>query len=156
MNAALITLAVLAALGLVYAGNLARLGAVSRRPRERGLLDGRLRPCRRSTNCVCSQPGCGGREVEPLSFTGPPEAAMERLVSAVASLPGARIVRRDGGYLHAEVTSKVFGFVDDFEAQADPAAGELHVRSGSRVGIGDQGVNARRVAEVRRRFEAFS
>jgi uncharacterized protein (DUF1499 family) len=151
------SLLVLAAAGLAavgYPAYLAWLGAVSRRPRTRALRDGRLRPCRRASNCVCSQPGCGGRAIEPLGFTGSPDAALDRLAAAIAQLPRSRIVRRDGGYLHAEVRSRCFGFVDDIEAQVDAAAGAVHLRSASRVGISDRGVNARRVEQIRALYAA--
>jgi uncharacterized protein (DUF1499 family) len=153
MSGGLLTFLTLAALAAAYSAYLAWLAAQSRRPRTRGLKDGRLRPCRFATNCVCSQPGCGGRAVEPLPFAGAPEAALERLAAVVAGLPRSR-VRREGGYLHAEVRSRFFGFVDDLEAQVDPAAQVVHLRSGSRIGVSDRGVNRRRVAAVRSRWAA--
>ncbi len=155
MSAALVVAAVVGIVGLGYLALLARLAAVSRRPRTRGLRDRRLRPCRRASNCVCSQPGCGGRAVEPLAFSGSPEAALDHLAAVVASLPGSRIVRRDGAYLHAELRSRIFGFVDDVEAQVDPVAGVVHLRSGSRVGVADRGVNARRVERIRALSDAI-
>jgi uncharacterized protein (DUF1499 family) len=154
MSGGLLTLIVLAALAAAYSAYLAWLAAQSRRPRTRGMKDGRLRPCRFATNCVCSQPGCGGRAVEPLPFAGAPEAALERLAAVVAALPRSRVVQRGGGYLHAEVRSRFFGFVDDLEAQVDPAAQVVHLRAGSRIGISDRGVNRRRVAALRARWEA--
>ena len=59
------------------------------------------------------------------------------------------IVERDGSYLHATTTSRLFGFVDDLELQALPAAGVLQARSSSRLGDSDLGVNARRLAALR-------
>jgi uncharacterized protein (DUF1499 family) len=144
-----LALLVVALLAVAWVGVFAYLAALSRRPR---LRDGELRPCRRTTNCVCTRPGCGGREVAPLELQGPPQAAMERLAAVLTALPGTRVVTRDGAYLHAEARSRVFGFVDDFEARADPAAGVIHLRSASRVGVSDRGVNARRVAAVRRAY----
>jgi uncharacterized protein (DUF1499 family) len=152
-----VALVVLALLALGYVGLLAYLGAASRRPRPTtptAPRDGELRPCRRATNCVCSQPGCGGRQVAPLAFTGPPEVAIDRLAAVLAALPRTSVVERDGGYLRAEARSRVFGFVDDFEARLDAPAGKIHVRSASRVGLADRGVNARRVTLVRERFAA--
>ncbi len=62
---------------------------------------------------------------------------------------GVRIVERDGPYLHATATSRLFGFVDDLELQALPDAGLLQARSSSRLGDSDLGVNARRLAALR-------
>ena len=74
---------------------------------------------------------------------------------AVASLPRTEIFTLRPGYLHAESTSRIFRFVDDVEVYLDAARGELVVRSASRVGRSDMGVNGQRVqaltAELERR-----
>jgi uncharacterized protein (DUF1499 family) len=56
------------------------------------------------------------------------------------------------GYLHAEFRSALFGFVDDVEFRMDETAGRIDVRSASRTGYFDFGVNRRRVEEIRARF----
>lgn len=147
-------LVVVLALAVAWVGYMAYLGARSRRPRALEPRGGELRPCRRASNCVCTRPGCGGREVAPLAFTEEPQAAIARLAAAVGELPRTRVVRREGLYLHAASSSRIFGFVDDLEALADPAAAVIHLRSSSRVGISDRGVNARRVARLRQIFAA--
>lgn len=154
MSGTRLVVGLLALMVLGYLAYLVAMGVVSRRPRVRGLREGRLRACSRFPNCVCSQPGCGKRRVEPIAFSGSPDAAMDRLAAAIAALPRGRVMKREGSYLHAEVSSRLFGFVDDLEAQVDPAAGVLHLRSGSRVGVNDYGVNRRRVERLRARFGA--
>jgi uncharacterized protein (DUF1499 family) len=80
-----------------------------------------------------------------------PDAAWEIIKQALAAEPRLRIVeeRKDQWYLHAEATSLVFRFVDDVEFQLDPGQRLLHVRSASRVGHWDLGVNRRRVERLR-------
>jgi uncharacterized protein (DUF1499 family) len=55
--------------------------------------------------------------------------------------------QRDG-YLHATVSSAIFGFVDDLELFADPGGAVLQARSVSRLGDSDLGVNSRRLAAL--------
>lgn len=77
-----------------------------------------------------------------------PEAALSALVPILETTEGVRIVERDGPYLHATATSRLFGFVDDLELLAQPAAGVLQARSSSRLGDSDLGVNGRRLAAL--------
>jgi len=72
--------------------------------------------------------------------------ALRRIVE---SFPRTTIVTVDGDYLHATFASRIFRFVDDVEFLVDRDAGVVHVRSASRVGYGDMGVNRRRVEEIR-------
>ena len=58
-------------------------------------------------------------------------------------------MRVEPGYLYAEFRSKLMGFVDDVEFLADPAAGVVHVRSASRLGRRDFGVNRSRIEALR-------
>jgi len=67
-------------------------------------------------------------------------------------MKGARIMDEKVGYLHAEFRSPLFGFVDGVEFRMDEAPGRIDVRSASRTGYFDFGVNRRRVEEIRARF----
>jgi uncharacterized protein (DUF1499 family) len=78
---------------------------------------------------------------------------MRLLGQAVSGLSRVRIVTQRDDYLHAEFTTPLLRFVDDVEFLADPAAGVIHVRSASRVGYSDLGVNRRRVRRIREAFE---
>ncbi|MDH3872350.1 MAG: DUF1499 domain-containing protein, partial [Gammaproteobacteria bacterium] len=75
-----------------------------------------------------------------------------RLRAAILSQRRTRIVEEDASYLHAEVHSRVFGFIDDLEFVLVPKEGIIHVRSASRSGYSDFGVNRRRVERIRRAF----
>ena len=119
-----------------------------------GARDGLLAVCPGSPNCVSSRAADSGHQVAPLAFTGPAEAAFERLKAAVAALPRTRIITAADGYLHAECRSALFRFVDDLEFLVDREAQVIHCRSASRTGYSDFGVNRRRVETVRRSFEA--
>jgi uncharacterized protein (DUF1499 family) len=103
-------------------------------------------------NCVSSRAEKPSQRVNPILFQGDPASAWSRLRSVVASMKGARIAEEKEGYLHAEFRSAWFGFVDDMELRLTEAAERIDVRSASRSGYCDFGVNRRRVEEIRKRF----
>lgn len=88
-----------------------------------------------------SQPGCARRQVAGSELDG----ALETLRTTLERAPRTRLVRATPHYLHAEVRSRLFGFVDDVEARLDPVTGQLELRSASRVGKSDLGVNGARL-----------
>jgi uncharacterized protein (DUF1499 family) len=123
-----------------------------RRPDGLGVSGGKLAPCRPTPNCVSSQASDPEHFVEPLRFAGTSAGAMGALGKALEAMEGVRIVRADPGYLHAEFTSRWLGFVDDVEFALDEGARVIHVRSASRLGRRDFGVNRARVEAIRARL----
>lgn len=124
-----------------------------KRPRRLGVDgNGRLRPCPSTPNCVCSQNPPGRGAIAPLAFQQSPERAMEALRGVVEGLARTRVIRASRDYLYAEVRSRLFGFVDDLEFHCDRRQRLIHVRSASRVGYSDLGVNRRRVEAIRKDF----
>ncbi len=117
-----------------------------------GLRDGRLADCPRSPNCVCSEASDPGHRIAPLALAVSPEEAWRDLVEVLEGWPGARIVRRDAAYLHAECRTRLLRFVDDVEFQLLPEAGLVAVRSASRLGWSDLGANRARVEAIRARL----
>ena len=63
----------------------------------------------------------------------------------IKNSPRSEIVELDSDYLHAEVTSKWMKYVDDLEISYVPESSKLQIRSESRVGESDLGVNQKRV-----------
>jgi len=116
-----------------------------------GIVDGRLAPCPSTPNCVCSDHG-GEASVAPLGFTGNVDDAW-RAARAAIEATGGIVIRADASYLHATYTTRVLRFVDDVELRLDAAARVIHVRSASRVGRYDFGVNEKRVTRI---ADAFS
>ena len=112
-----------------------------------------LAPCPASPNCVSSQSDDPEHHAAPLHFTGDPALAWKRLKSVLAREPRLTVVEDTGSYLHAEARSRVFRFVDDVEFVLDPGARVIQVRSASRVGYSDFGVNRRRVERLGKAFD---
>tara|TARA_B100000963_G_scaffold42055_1_gene31305 strand:- start:340 stop:729 length:390 start_codon:yes stop_codon:yes gene_type:complete len=93
-----------------------------------------LKPCIEISHCV--------REELNADFSGSP---FEKVKSIVEKTPRTKIVETDGDYLHAEVTSRIMKYIDDLEISFSPEENNLTIRSESRVGDGDFGVNRKRV-----------
>jgi uncharacterized protein (DUF1499 family) len=125
------------------------LGCAGPPPAVLGVADGRLAPCPGRPNCVSSEAQDPDQRVAPLPLGRDPIEGWQRIRAAVANLPRTRIVTESADYLHAESRSALFGFVDDLELRRDPDAGVAHVRSASRLGYSDLGVNRRRVESLR-------
>ena len=115
-----------------------------------------LPPCPASPNCVCSEDPDPGHRVEPLSFSGPAAEAMARLRTVIRALPRARIVSDHADSLQVEFRTPLLRFVDDVEFRLHPGAQVIQVRSASRIGYSDLGVNRRRVEQIREAFEKAS
>jgi uncharacterized protein (DUF1499 family) len=119
------------------------------KPRDLGVESGRLRDCPNSPNCVCSDDGRASHHVDALALAKPPAEAWAAVRQAVGAMPRTRVVTDRGDYLHAECRSPLLGFVDDLELHLRAAAGLVAVRSASRVGHSDLGVNRKRVEALR-------
>jgi len=124
------------------------------RPDSLGATAGRLAPCRPSPNCVSSQadPGDAVHHVAPLTAGADAARTFAALKREVRASPRVTVVTDAPQYLYAEYRSRIFGFVDDVEFWLDPRAGAIHVRSASRLGRGDLGVNRARVERLRARL----
>jgi uncharacterized protein (DUF1499 family) len=119
-----------------------------------GLADGQLAACPNKPNCVSSQAAPSDRRhyIEALTYSDGPAQARERFEQTIAGMPSARVVVREANYWRAEFTSRLWRFVDDVEFLFDDDARRIDIRSASRVGYGDFGVNRRRIEEIRRGF----
>lgn len=90
-----------------------------------------------------------GHFIPPLELAIPGPEAWRAARAAIAGLPRTRVVTETSDYLHAECRSPLLGFVDDIELHLRVSRGIIAVRSASRLGYGDLGVNRRRVERLR-------
>lgn len=122
------------------------------RPDNLGVREGRLAPPKRSPNNVNSQTdrqADAGHYIEPLRYSGDAGQAWAALRRIVEGMRRVKVVTAEPNYLYAEFTSKLMGFVDDTEFYLDEKAGAIQVRSASRLGWGDHGVNRQRIEYIR-------
>jgi len=145
--------AVTLAPGTAGAGLFGGLFAGTRPP---GVGTGTLAACPDTPNCVRSGASDPRHAIAPISATPPLEVALAELVAIAAAMPGARVVASRSGYAHLEFETPLMGFVDDVEFAVDAAAGAIQVRSASRIGASDFGVNRKRVEDLRRAYVAAS
>ena len=124
-----------------------------KRPNNLGVRDGKLAPCPSTPNCVCSQSEDAGHKIEPLTYKSTPEVAFTQLKQAIASQPRTKIITESPNYLYAEFTSAIMKFVDDVEFYLDEDAKVIHVRSASRLGQSDLGVNRKRIETIRAKLQ---
>ena len=117
------------------------------RPNNLGVKDGKLAACPGTPNCVNSQSNDAQSKIEPL-----PAQSIAEIKNAIASMDRATIIEETDNYLYAEFKSKLMGYVDDVEFYLDDA-NTVQVRSASRLGKSDLGVNRKRVEEIRSKLK---
>ena len=120
-----------------------------KRPRDLGVRNGRFTAATTwKPNWVSSQIASSEKHYEtPLSCSGGVERAMQKLKGVIEAQPGAVLIESTPDYLYAEFSTPLMGFTDDVEFFCDGKV--IHVRSASRLGIRDFGVNRRRVETLR-------
>ncbi len=114
------------------------------RPSNLGVKDGKLAACPASPNCVNSQSEDAKSKIEPL-----PMVSIAEIKKVVEGMERTTIIEETDSYLYAEFKSNLMGFVDDVEFYLDSDANVVQVRSASRLGKSDAGVNRKRVEEIR-------
>ncbi|MDZ7957748.1 MAG: DUF1499 domain-containing protein [Aulosira sp. DedQUE10] len=123
-----------------------------KRPNNLGVNNGKLVSCPNTPNCISSQSSDAAHQIAPLTFTSTPEQAIANLKSIIESLPRTQIITESPDYLYAEFKSALLGFVDDVEFYLDRNANVIQVRSASRLGKSDLGVNRQRIETIRAKF----
>ena len=132
---------VIASLVLIVVLGFFYLGQSSQSGTAQGLVEGRLAACPDSPNCVSSEAGTAdAKKVAVL-----PAESWDKLANVLTEY-GGTVTSESEDYLSAEFTSSLFGFVDDVEFRLTPEG--VHVRSASRVGYDDAGVNRARVEQL--------
>ncbi len=112
-----------------------------------------LAACPDKPNCVCSSDTRPEHAIPPLTFTGDPQLAWQRLEKVLQAQPRLEIVQNEADYRHVVFTTLLLRFRDDCEFLLRPAQSIIEVRSASRVGRSDLGVNRRRIESLRAAFE---
>jgi uncharacterized protein (DUF1499 family) len=113
---------------------------ISPTPANLGVVNSALASCGNLENCINNYEG-------QVFDTGqaPVEKAYAHLIEQIENDPAAKIITQSEHYLHAEYTSKWMGYIDDLELYVNTDDGRLHIRSASRIGKKDFGVNRKRV-----------
>lgn len=121
-----------------------------------GINNGQLLECPQSPNCVNSQAKDNEHFIQPILFAGTSEEAQTHLLKILGEWKNSKITEIQHNYIRAEFVSKVFRFVDDVEfyfPETEEKEVVIHVRSASRVGHSDFGVNRKRIEEIRNHLQ---
>jgi uncharacterized protein (DUF1499 family) len=140
----------------------AQVGAFSgRAPDNLGVLDGKLRAPSKTPNSVSSQtelwpqhPMQDYARIAPLALRGSGPETIARIRRIAEAMPGAQVVQARDDYLAVQFTTRWMKFVDDAEFWFDPSANVVQLRSASRVGRKDFGVNRARIEAIRQGLAA--
>lgn len=127
-----------------------------KRPTHIGVRSGRLAPCPSTPNCVSSQSEDAMHYIQPLTYNSTPTQAMADLKTVIESIERMKLIAETENYLYAEFTSAFWGFVDDVEFLLDENNKVIHVRSASRLGTSDLGVNRKRIETIRAKLKKFT
>ncbi len=129
-------------------------------PVDLGVKAGRLKPPSFTSNSVSSQadlypdhPQKAYAMIAPFAYTGDGVLAMRKLAEILQRSERTEIIRQDADYIYAQCTTRLMRFTDDLEFWLDPAHGVIQVRSASRLGAEDLGVNRERVENIRAQFQ---
>ena len=128
------------------------LSCSGRVPSNLGVKGGKMAPCPNKPNCVSSQADDSEHKIDPITYKSSRAKAHANLVDVIKNLKRTKIVDEKENYVYAEFTSAVFRFVDDVEFYFEDNKNVIQVRSASRVGYSDMGVNRKRIEQVRKLF----
>lgn len=119
-------------------------------PTNLGINEGQLAACPSTPNCVVSQGNDPAHAIEPITYTGDRQVAYETLKQVLSVVPRTEIIQEESpAYIRAESRSRLLGFVDDVEFYFPDGENIIHLRSASRLGESDLGVNQRRLEQIR-------
>ncbi len=125
---------------------LFNFGSVSKAGETSELVAGMLLKCPDKPNCVCSEyKNDANHYTDPISISQDIPFDLFSLLKNVIHDMGGEIQIEKGNYLAATFTSAIFKFVDDLEIRIDSTQRKIHIRSASRFGYSDFGVNKKRV-----------
>ena len=125
-------------------------------PENLGLKNQMLSPCPVTPNCVSSQEKNSNKRIQPIIIEDSIEQAKERISKVINSMRGARIITQKDFYWHVEFTTQPLRFIDDVEFYFEGSQLLIHLRSASRRGYWDLGVNRRRIGTIRSKFEKLT
>ena len=129
------------------------VGCAGSRPDNLGISGDLLRDCPKKPNCVSTTSTSDKNKIDPISTSDSPVISMQKLTSIVQSMPGASIIEASTNYLRVEFKSSIFGFVDDVEFFQADGKSQISMRSASRMGYSDLGVNRKRMEQIRASYQ---
>lgn len=120
-----------------------------------GIDNGKLKPCPDTPNCVSSLATYEQHFIEPILVSANPEETRDIILKTLDEFSRVKVIEAQANYIHAEFTSMIFRFVDDVEfyfPTSESGVVRVDIRSASRVGSSDLGVNRKRMEAIREKI----
>jgi len=158
INRSLLTIVLLLLVAIIWVGvrialpDTPTIFAGTRRD-NLGVSLGKLASCPSTPNCVSSQSADAEHYIEPFTYQASATEAIAKLKTIIESQERAKLIAETENYLYAEFTSRWMGYVDDVEFYANEKDKTIEVRSASRLGESDLGVNRQRIERIKSQFE---
>ncbi|NER21179.1 MAG: DUF1499 domain-containing protein [Symploca sp. SIO1C2] len=134
---------------LIQPYSMAIFGLKGTAPQDLGINKELLKPCPASPNCVISQNGDDTHSIKPITYQTDRETARKVLLKVLTVVPRTTVIEETENYIRTESSSSLLGFVDDGEFYFPEDEKVIHLRSASRLGESDLGVNRRRLEQIR-------
>lgn len=114
-----------------------------------GIESNSLSPCPTSPNCIVSQNADTQHAIAPITYHVTIDKARETLLKVLTVVPRTEVIKQTDNYIHAISKSRIFKFIDDVEFYFPSNESVIHVRSSSRLGDFDFGVNRTSLEQIR-------
>jgi uncharacterized protein (DUF1499 family) len=120
-------------------------------PNDLGIRNNQFKECPPTPNCVNSFADKKDKDhfIEPISYNSSFSDELSRLKKVILAQPRTKIIEDKGNYIRAEFTTLIMRYVDDVEFSFDDNLKLIQVRSASRLGRSDLGVNRKRIEMIR-------
>ena len=122
------------------------------RPQDLGVQNGHLKGCPPSPNCVSTTAVDEKHKIDPINVPSDMMMARKKIEKILNETTNAKIIDKNENYFQVEYTSKLLRFVDDVELFLDEKEKKIQMRSSSRLGHSDFGVNRSRLENIRFQF----
>ncbi|MFT7405994.1 DUF1499 domain-containing protein [Zhongshania sp.] len=119
-----------------------------------GVSSGKFQACSFAPHCVSSTESDPKKYIAPIEVNTAQE--WQRLQALVLAMPRTKIAVREVNYLHAVTSTDIMGYKDDVELLYTPAKNAVDIRSSSRVGYYDFGINRARLEQLRSQLNGVS
>jgi len=119
-----------------------------------GIDGNKLSPCPDTPNCVSSQATDEAHFIEPILVSASVDDTKNIILQVLDDFSRVKVTQVEPDYIRAEFTSLVFRFVDDVEfyfPKSEAGILRVDIRSASRVGKSDLGVNRKRIEAIRKK-----
>lgn len=114
----------------------------------------KFQKCPASPNCVSSKENITDVEhyISPITYEIERERSFEKIKEILNELENVKIVEENDLYIHAVFVTTIMRFKDDVEFQFLENEKIIHIRSASRIGHSDLGLNRKRMEKMRSLF----